>query len=323
MKVKVKGRYNGVTISNMMGMVQIQRDELKMVLGELYDKLSNGVFNGIFPKIGNRIQDIELGKKCKKGKTRRDVQMCLGSCCEGCDPLGGCHLSLEEYDIFKAMGKAIEALNKQPAEMPVVKPEDFPHYSDGTIYNPSSRWIARQFYRFSVGYWMFANHSDKDQENEWERAYNDIISISLRDKGTVFRKMVESSYNIMDPEEANKWLEENKDVGDLMEEAAKSIHENVDCEKDVDKLVLQALTLRMDYRFGHEYTGGDMDVYGGVFCGLIDKCLKIAGLNQKDRPNRYDFDDEDKYRIKLLEWDHEHKNRIYAFMLETSGMVMV
>lgn len=31
-------------------MVQIQRDELKMVLGELYDKLSHGVFNGIFPE---------------------------------------------------------------------------------------------------------------------------------------------------------------------------------------------------------------------------------------------------------------------------------
>ena len=29
-------------------MVQIQRDELKMVLCELYEKLRNRVFNGIF-----------------------------------------------------------------------------------------------------------------------------------------------------------------------------------------------------------------------------------------------------------------------------------
>jgi hypothetical protein len=297
-------------------MVQIQRDELKMVLGELYDKLRHGVFNGMFPERPEK----DPKKKCKKGKTIREVQWCLGSCCEGCEPVGECHLSLEEYDIFGAMSMARAVLKKQPAEMPVVRPEDFPHYSDGVVYNPSARWIARQFYRFAVGYWLFANHSDKEQEKDWERAYNDILSISLRDKGPVFRKMVEAVYKITDPEKIKKYLEENKDVDDLMEEAAKSIHEKVEGEKDVDKLVLQALTLRMDYQFGHEYPGGDIDVYDGVFCGLIDSCLKIAGIEPKDRPNSYDFDDDDEYRRKLLAWEHEHKSKIYAFMLETGGM---
>ena len=66
-----------------------------------------------------------------------------------------------------------------------------------------------------------------------------------------------------------------------------------------------------------------MDVYDGVFCGLIDNCLKIAGIDTKDRPKSYDFDDEDEYRRKLLEYEHEHKKKIYAFMLETGGIVMV
>ena len=301
-------------------MVQIQRDELKMVLGELYDKLSHGVFNGILPEKNPRGERLKSSAKCKNGKTRRDVQWCLGSCCKGCEPVGECHLSLEEYDVFEAMGRAREVLKKQPAEMPLVRPEDFPHYEDGIVYNPSARWIARQFYRFAVGYWLFANHSDKEQEKDWERAYNDILSISLRDKGPVFRKMAEAVYKITDPEEIKKWLEENKDVGDLMEEAAKSIHEKVEGEKDVDKLVLQALTLRMDYQFGHEYPGGDVDVYDGVFCGLIDNCLKIAGLYPDDRPKSYDFDDKEEYEHKYLMFEHEQKNRIYSFMLETDGL---
>ena len=323
MKIKVQGRYRGNTMNDKSGMVQIQRDELKMVLGEIYDKLSNGVLNGIFPEKCPRRPEKDPKKKCKKGKTRREVQWCLGSCCKGCDPVGECHLSLEEYDIFEAMRRARYVLKKQPAEMPNVRPEDFPHYEDGIVCDPSARWIARQFYRFAVGYWLFANHSDKEQEKDWERAYNDILSISLRDKGPVFRKMAEAVCKITDPEEIKKWLEENKDVCDLMEEAAKSIHEKVEGEKDVDKLVLQALTLRMDYQFGHEYPGGDVDVYDGIFCGLIDNCLKIAGIDPKDRPKSYDFDDADEYRRKLLAWEHEHKNRIYAFMLETDGMGVV
>lgn len=316
MKAKVIGRCRRAAMSDRMDMVQIQRDELKMVLGELYDELSHGVLNGIFPEECPRMHSLSPKDKCKNGKTRREVQWCMGTCCKGCEPVRQCHLSFEEYNVFKAMNRARDVLKKQPAEMPVVRPEDFPYYSDGIVYNPTARWIARQFYRFAVGYWMFANHSDKEQEKRWERAYNDILSISLRDKGPVFRKLAEAVYKMTDPEEIKKWLEENKDVGDFMEGAAKSIHEKVEGEKDVDKFVLQALTLRMDYQFGHEYPGGDVDVYDGVFCGLIDNCLTIAGLNPEDRPKSYDFDDEDEYRRKLLAWEHEHKNRIYAFMLE-------
>lgn len=301
-------------------MVQIQRDELKMVLGELYDKLSHGVFNGIFPEKCPRRPEKDPKKKCKKGKTRRDVQRCLGSCCKGCEPVGECHLSLEEYDVFEVMSRAREVLDKQPAEIPTVRPEDFPHYEDGIACNPSARWIARQFYRFAVGYWLFANHSDKEQEKDWERAYNDILSISLRDKGPSFRKIMKAVMMITDQEEAKKFISENPDANELMENAAESMTKSVDGEKDVDLLVLQALTLRMDYRFGHEYPGGDMDVYDGVFCGLIDNCLTVAGLEPKDRPNSYDFEDKEEYRRKLLAWEHEHKNRIYAFMLETGGI---
>ena len=54
----------------------------------------------------------------------------------------------------------------------------------------------------------------------------------------------------------------------------------------------------------------------------MDNCLKIAGIEPKDRPKSYDFDDEDEFRRKLLAWEHEHKNRIYSFMLETGGMGM-
>lgn len=304
-------------------MVQIQRDELKMVLGELYDKLSHGVFNGIFPEKCPRRPEKDPKKKCKKGKTRREVQWCLGSCCKGCEPVGECHLSLEEYDVFKAMSRAKEVLNKQPAEMPLVRPEDFPTYEENLLYYPSARWIARQFYRFAIGYWLFANHADKEQEKEWERAYNDILSISLCDKGPVFRKLMKAVMMITDQEEAKKFISENPDVNELMENAAESITKSVEYEKDVDLLVLQALMLRMDYSFGHEYPGGDMDVYDGVFCGLIDNCLTVAGFEPKDRPKSYDFDDKEEYRRKLLAWEHEHKNRIYAFMLETGGMEMV
>lgn len=304
-------------------MVQIQRDELKMVLGDLYDKLENGVLNGIFPEKCQRSQEKDPKKKCKKGKTRRDVQLCLGSCCEGCKPVGECHLSLEEYNIFKAMNRARRAMDKQPAEMPVVRPEDFPHYTDGIVYNPSARWIARQFYRFAVGYWLFANHSDNELEKDWERAYNDILSISLRDKGPVFRKLMKAVMSITDQEEAKKFISENPDVDKLMENAAESITKSVKGEEDVDLLVLQALTLRMDYRFGHEYPGGDVDVYDGVFCGLIDNCLTVAGLEPKDRPNSYDFEDKDEYERVHLAYEHGQKMKIYAFMRETGGMGMV
>lgn len=303
--------------------VMLQRDKLQEVLAELYDKLRHGVFNGILPEKNPRGERLESSAKCKKGKTRREVQWCMGCCCRDCDPIGDCHVSLEEWDVFKAMCKAREALKEQPAEMPLVRPEDFPHYEDGIVYNPSARWIARQFYRFAIGYWLFANHADKEQEKDWERAYNDILSISLRDKGPVFRKLMKAVMRITDQEEAKKFISENPDVDKLMENAAESITKSVKGEEDVDLLVLQALTLRMDYRFGHEYPGGDMDVYDGVFCGLIDNCLTVAGLEPKDRPKSYDFEDKEEYERVHLAYEHGQKMKIYAFMRETGGMGMV
>jgi hypothetical protein len=307
-------------MGDMIDMVQIQRDELKMALRELYDSLRFGVLNGMLADKCQRTPGNDSEKKCKRGKTRRDVQLCLGSCCEGCDPLAGCNLSIAEYDVFVAMNRAKAVLKKQPAEMPAVRPEDFPHYEDGVVYNPSARWIARQLYRFAVGYWIFANHSDKEQEKDWERAYHDILSISLRDKGSVFRKMTEAVSKIKDPEEIRKWVDENKDVVDLMDEAAKSINEPVNGENDVGWLVLKALTLRMDYRFGHEYPGGDMGVHDSIFCGIIDDCLTIVGLKPTESPKIHDFADKEEYMQKLLAYENEQNNKIYAFMLETGGM---
>ena len=52
--------------------------------------------------------------------------------------------------------------------------------------------------------------------------------------------MADVVYKITSPEEIKKWIEENKDVGDIIEESAKSIHEKVEGEEDVDKLVLYA-----------------------------------------------------------------------------------
>ena len=300
--------------------VMLQRDKLQEVLAELHDKLRHGVFNGILPEKNPRGERLESSAKCKKGKTRRDEQWCMGCCCRDCDPIGDCHVSLEEWDVFKAMCKARDAIKEQPAEMPLVCPEDFPHYEDGIVYNPSARWIARQFYRFAIGYWLFANHADKEQEKDWERAYNDILSISLRDKGPSFRKLMKAVMRITDQEEAKKFISENPDVDKLMENAAESITKPVKGEEDVDLLVLQALTLRMDYRFGHEYPGGDMDVYDGVFCGLIDHCLAVAGLEPKDRPKSYDFDDKDEYERVHLAYEHGQKIKIYAFMRETDGL---
>lgn len=300
--------------------VMLQRDKLQDVLAELYDKLRNGVFNGIFQEKNPRGDRLESSAKCKNGKTRREVQWCMGRCCRYCDPIGDCHVSIEEWDVFKAMCNAGDALKEQPAEMPFVRPEDFPHYDENISYTPSARWIARQFYRFAIGYWLFANHADKEQEKGWERAYNDIISISLRDKGPSFRKLMKAVMRITDKKEAKKFISENPDVNELMENASESITKSVEGEKDVDLLVLQALALRMDYRFGHEYPGGDMDVYDGVFCGLIDNCLAVAGLESKDRPKSYEFEDKEEYERVRLSYEHGQKMKIYAFMRENGGM---
>lgn len=85
-------------------------------------------------------------------------------------------------------------------------------------------------------------------------------------------------------------------------------------------LVTNMLMLRFDYQFGRQYPGGDMDVYDGCFSSVMDECLAIAGLYPNDRPKSYDFDDEDEYERRLMEFDSEHKRKLYAFMEETEGL---
>ena len=54
-------------------------------------------------------------------------------------------------------------------------------------------------------------------------------------------------------------------------------------------------TLRIEYQFGRDYPGGDLDVYDRAFCGIIDDFLKVAGLYNDKRPSRYDFEEKDEY----------------------------
>ena len=50
-------------------------------------------------------------------------------------------------------------------------------------------------------------------------------------------------------------------------------------------------TPRIEYQFGRDYHGRDLDVYDGAFCGIIDDGLKVAGLYNDKRPSRYDFEE--------------------------------
>ena len=303
-------------------MVQIQRDELRMALGELYEHLRHGVLNGMFREKCHRRPDDDPNAKCRNGKTRREVMWCMGSCCSGCNPATKCHLSLDEYNVFKSMNIAHEVLKKQPAEMPNVRPEDFPSYDPNVEYKASPRWIARQFYRFAVGYWMFANHSDKEQEKEWDRAYNDLICISLgTENGRLLRKVVESGPKLVsDKEYAKKWAEENPWIDGLVDKACEAMSKQVKGEDDIETLVFRALAIRFDYDFGRDYPGGDMDVYDGVFCEMLDACLIVSGLYPDERPKIYDFEDKSEYWRELIKFNHEHKKKLYSFMSETDGL---
>jgi hypothetical protein len=303
-------------------MVQIQRDELRMALGELYDRLRHGVLNGMFPEKCHRRPNDIPDAKCRNGKTRREVMWYMGTCCFGCNQTTPCHLSLEEYDVFNAMNMAKEVLKKQPAEMPNVRPEDFPSYDPNVEYRASPRWIARQFYRFAGGYWMFANHSDKEQEKKWDRAYNDLLCISLgTENGRLLRKVVEAGPKIVsDQEYAKKWAEENPWLDGLVEKAREALSKQIKGENDIETLVFRALAIRFDYEFGRDYPGGDIDVYDGVFCEIFDACLIVAGLYPYERPEIYDFEDKREYWNALIAFNHEHKKKLYSFMSETDGL---
>ena len=299
--------------------VAMQRDRLRNVLADLYDSLRHGVHNHMLPENCERAHSEDPEDKCKNGLKRMEVLWQMGSSCLGCDGIGKCHLSFEEKDVFEAMHKAIEAINMRPAEMPDVSPEDFEEYSPDKEYKKSSRWIARQLYRFCVGYWCYSDHDNYELEKKWEMAFNDTLCIALDSigkPGYSFRKFIEIAERESVDKQDKDFIDGHPEIGNLVNEAIESRDSCVKGDGDVKTLVLHAVLIRMDYRFAHEYPGCDMGVYGGVFESIIDGCLEIAGLYPNDRPKSYDFDDKDEYEKRLLEFESLHKRKIYMFMSE-------
>ena len=303
--------------------VAIQRDDIKMVLSDLYDKLRHGVYNHMLPEKTDRAHQEDPKAKCKNGHTRCNVLWQLGKCCQECDGIGNCHLSFEEKDLFKIMHEAIDVLGKPPAEMPHISPHDFVPYEPDKKYNATPRWIARQLYRFAVGYWVYSDHSDIDLEKIWEKNFDNILLIaidSLFEDGSGFAELIEMAKRDASEKEAAEFVNNHPAVGALLENVVGNRDMEVNGEEDIKALVAKALLLRMEYDFGHEYPGADMGVYGGVFEALIDGCLAVAGLLPTDRPKSYDFDDKKEYKRKLLEYESDYKWRIFEFMAETEGL---
>ena len=301
--------------------ISMQRDELKMVLSELCDKLRHGVYNHIFPEKSDRASSKDPKSKCKGGFTRRDVQWRMGKCCLNCEPIGKCHLSIEEFDVFKAMDKALQVVNKPPAEMPEITPDSFDRYIPGNAYNVSPMDIARRLYRFCVGYWCYNDHGDHIAEKEWERAFNDTICIALESigrPGSAFHKVISMAEKDDFSDGDQKFVEDHPEIEEIINSAIESRDKPVKGEQDVEILVFHAVLLRIDYMFAHDYPGGDMGVYGGVFEGLIDGCLAVSGLLPIDRPKIYDFDDKDEFDHELLEYEAKHKLSLFKFMEDGS-----
>ena len=299
--------------------VAIQRDEIRKTLAELCDKLRHGVYNDIFPDKSNRAHSDDPNAKCKGGFAREDVLWRMGKCCQECDGIGNCHLSFEEKDVFKAMQDALSILNKPSAEMPEITPYLFERYIPESKYEKTPRQIARSLYKFCVGYWCYSDHSDVDAEKAWEKAFYDTLCIALDSigrNGRSFRKFLEIAENKKIDEEAKKFVEEHPEIEEIIEDAVKSRDVAVSGEKDVGTLVMYAVLIGVDYQFAHDYPGGDMDVYGGVFESIIDASLKVAGLYPEGRPNSYDFDYNDEYERKLLEYEAAHKEALFKFMEE-------
>ena len=84
-------------------------------------------------------------------------------------------------------------------------------------------------------------------------------------------------------------------------------------------LVYLALSLRLDYQFGHQYTGADMGVYGDAFYSLIDVALKLVGLYGED-VDWEDGESEEDYERKKIEARAAQNEKIYAFLEETDGL---
>jgi len=308
--------------------LSMQRDEIRDCLADLYARLVHGIHNGMLPERCPRRQNKDPNEKCENGKTRRDVQWCMGSCCKGCHPVGQCHLSIEEYDLFESMWKAREMVGLKDAEMPKIAPGDFAEFNpEAPAVKVTPRWVARNFYRFAVGYWAFSDHSDKDSETAWKNAFDSILCISFGDSGKALHRLLEMGDKSSPADE--KTLKENPEFAEIFKRYSdfrtKGVKKfsNLDDKSKVHYLVSYAMALRFEYKFGHSYPGGDVDIYDGVFAGLIDMCLDIAGLVPVDAPKSYDFEDKEEYKRKKFEFNYDHKQKLYSFMNEVDPLTTV
>lgn len=290
----------------------LQRDALKSALSSLEDKLRNGMYNDIF---GDGEKRIDADSECNGGYKRREIMMNAGAPCSECGKLNRkCHASLCEYDVFCAMAKAKEVLHKPDAEMPELRPEDFPKYDpDAEPKKLTSRQIARMMYKVVVGY-MQSTINSKDQGKAWERAYEDTLCIALGEEGRLWRKIADANH--LNKEAAEAWVKEHPEAVEFVNKANKYLENRVDPRKDIRGMLYTAMILQAEYRFDHEYPGADRGVYQDAFMGIVNDCLIVAGLHPEDRPDSYDFEDKDEYEQKLLEYEAEHKAKIYKFMQE-------
>lgn len=294
--------------------VLFQRDALARALSSLEDKLRHGMYNDIF---GGGEERIGADSKCDGGYKRREIMMNAGAPCAKCSKSNRrCHASLCEYDVFCAMARANEVLDKPDAEMLELRPEDFPKYDpDAEPKKLTSRQIARMMYKVVVGYMQSAINS-KDQGKAWERAYEDTLCIALGEEGRLWRKIADAKH--LNKEAAEAWVKEHPEAVEFMKKADKYFRRGhrIDPREDIRGMLYTATILQSEYRFDHEYPGADRGVYHDAFMGIVNDCLKVAGLCPDDRPNSYDFEDKDEYERKLLEYESERKAKIYKFMQE-------
>lgn len=307
----------------------IQRNELRNALAEVIDKIQSGAYNGMFREENPR-EDDDPKAKCEKGHTRDQVIWCCGRICKDCDGCRKhCHLAFEEKRLFDEMRKATKLLRERDAEMPEITPESFPVYDPKKyVYETTDRWVVRNLYRFAVGYWLFADHESLENEKSWERAFDDLLTLALNHvgrNGETYRTFVSKINEYQekgpyDKAKAEKLREEHPEVVALLSEAVDRIYAKKKEAVTVLYLVYHALTLRMDYQFGHKYPGGDMDVYDGAFCSLIDVALKLADLDGDDEPWQQDDESDDAYRYRLADAKAKKHERIYAFIQEQDGL---
>ena len=311
--------------------VRVQRDELRSALDKVYDRIRQGAYNHMFRDENPRASGSDK-EKCKEGYTRHGVIWCCGSCCGECDGRGkDCQLSFEEQKLFKAIRSANKLLDERDAEMPESTPRDFPVYDpDHNAYEATDRWIARNLYKFAVGYWLFGNHSDLEEEKKWEKAFDNLLAICLDaigKNGKAYRTLISKIPELMekgpyDEEKAKKFREEYPEIVSLMEEATDLVFVNEDKVVTTTYLVNLALTLRMDYQFGHKYPGADRGVYGDAFCSLIDVALKLVGLDNPGRIRREDGESEEDYERRKIEARAIQKEKIYRFIQESDGLTI-